>query len=460
MDSIFINGQKCPVLKTEDDLPFVTHKSHHGAVAVWAKDLDKLMFDGLSFWCPVEFLRISVGDENIRKTPLTDDEIDRYASMVAELGDVGTLIVTEDTKGKSKLRILDGNNRFPIFVRECNPTHVFVKYVDTVSKLEEMKVQSIANTHTQTTHESEAFKALEAKTLTDALPKDEREAELSFFYAEIAKGTRGKTEFTKRWKRAKYAIPAVWQALSESKITVEVIDHLATLINPDTEQILADLQQEILDSAIAQNLKASQVQTKCAAAFANWEQSQQVVEEDEEEEFDLAPSSAPSRPTSAIAPKTVPQIPKPPAEEVTALDIELQRQATKATKGRGGKAKLGNSGGGGKGKAVKPSPKVTTNAPATIPDAITTDSNVHVVAITEPKPKIKDVDPYALLYAFERELVDEDILDSTGTKATPSLATKIKKADKQYLSDLLSQVTVMRGFLKTIADTAESAMVD
>lgn len=455
-NSILINGQDVPVLNLEktDELPLVNHKSHHGYVASGEECVDELSFDGITFWCPVEFLRISEGDENIRKTPFTEDETDRYTETIKKTGDIGTLIVCADLTGKTKLRILDGNNRFPIFVNECNPSHVFVKYVEVTSEYEARQIQDTANEHSETTHRTEAFAALANKRDIDAMPKGDRQAHFDYQYARMRckSKARGKTEFDKLWKRAKYAIPELWIAFEKGQITIESLDAIATLINPETDEILADLQQEILNDAIREGYKTSQVKDKVDTALENWKP--EPVDGVEEELFTIAPAKGAGRPVSATAPKATkpPANPKPaPVEKVTTAEVVKRRQEVKATKGKSGR------------KPSAPSAaKVMTNAPASIPAAIAANPNVHIAGIgREPEKKVVvPVGIYQPLLDVEDLLVEKKLVLSNGSGLTEEAWKGLESLDLKGIDDVLAQVQVLRVFLSKIEESASAVQMD
>ena len=451
MKSVLVNGVDCPVLKVVDGLPVITLRGHNGQIASSVEDTDKVMFDGISFWCPVELVRVSVGEENIRVDAPTEEEVERIKALIQARRDIGVIKIVSDQTDQKHFRVLDGNTRYPLFLSECDPSHVFAEYKElSDNELEAMSEQVVSNVHSLTTKKSSAFQALRGQLLTNDLPtntqegKDEKDRLLAVLYADAG----GKGMFLRHCARAKNSIPELWEAFNQKKITIASLDSLARLINVKNGAILVDLQKQELKIAIDQNLPSATVQTRVDTALMNWDvewqESQkpkvEAVEESDDETYGIAKPQAASRPQSTANPSTsakkVPPAPKAVAvapAKVTAAQMAQKKQETKSTKGQGG--------------VVKHAAKVITNAPAV------------VIAAKEPISDVR-VDVYQPLLDVEEFLVRHNLVSSNGACVPKNTASWMERYTLSEIQDVLAQIAVIRAFLSTVDEIASSVESD
>ena len=463
IDSIQVNGQNCPVLRTDRDLPVVTLYRHNGVVANTKSQAETLTYDGMTFWCPVDLIRPSVGEENIRKNPPTESEIDKIRKTLIVRRDIGVIKVVTDTTGQATFRILDGNTRYPLFIKECNPSHVFVQYCEMMDdELSIIEEQTISNIFSATTHESRAFVALKAVALADKKPKGEREKSLATLQAEAG----GTAMFAKLCARAKNAIPELWVSLGKKEISIESLDWIAKLINMETEAILVALQKEVLASVIANKLSTSQVQSKVTAALGNWETA-----EEERKLLLSAPPTPPTPPTPVETlpdeagtfaipqgkgiqrPKGVPSTPNPsvqkpsvaaapaPKAKVTAAQVKQQQIAAKSIKGKGG--------------TKKPAPtaaKAFTNAPSVTIGAIAPDIKVEEAIVK--------IEPYQTLLDIEAALVKARLVNSNGSGVPKSSLIQMEKMALKDVDDTLVQIDIIDMMLTQLKSILSAVQMD
>ncbi|WP_055076317.1 hypothetical protein [Pseudanabaena sp. 'Roaring Creek'] len=468
MESIGVNGVECPILKRVDGLPVITFRGHNGVVASSEEDAANLMFDGTSFWCPVNLIRPSVGDENIRKDAPSETEISKTRNLLRIRKDIGTIKIVVDATGLKPFRILDGNTRYPLFLEECSPSHVFSEYCEVQEdELAIINEQIIANTHNPTSEKAQAFYSLRGKLLAKDLPDlEEREKQLAILYADAG----GKAMFAKRCARAQNAIAPLWESLANKEITISNLDAIATLVNPHNGKILAELQQEVLTSAIAHKLNASQIQAKVAAALINWEaqweESQKPVvakpdpkpvldvKPDEDGTFAMAKPKGITRP-QGVAVSPVPSTPNPlpvkePKAVVTSAQVKQQQQQVKATKGTGGTKKA----------PAASAAKVITNAPPPIVTTRSTAPPKFVPPIVAPVETATPVDVYQILLDVEELWVAKKLVNGNGSGVPTGTFKHMETMSLRDVDNILSQVSVLKALLGQIESISSAIQMD
>jgi|GEM_PF-4190105 len=456
MELIKINEQDCRVLRMDKELPVVTLYRHNGVVANTKVEAETLKYDGMTFWCPVSLVRPSVGEENIRKNPPTESEIDKIKRTLIVRRDVGVIKVVTDTTGQATFRVLDGNHRYPLFIEECNPSHVFVQYCEMMDdELAIIEEQTISNIFSATTHESRAFAALRSVALANKKPFGEREKSLAALQAEAG----GKVMFAKICARARNAIPELWVALRQKEISIESLDWIARLIDMKTEAIFVDLQKEVLASAITNKLSTSNVQSKVTSALGNF------TAEEERKKIPVLPTPAPvetlpdvdgtyaipkgkgvQRPigVKTVPSTTVPSTPTPfiapePKAKMTSAQAKHQMQTLKSFKGKGG--------------TKKPAPtaaKAFSNAPSLTIGAISPDVEDVIVKI----------DPYQTLLDIEDLLVKAKLVNSNGSGVPKSTLTQMEAMSLKGVEDSLGQIGIIDMMLTQVKSILSAVQMD
>jgi hypothetical protein len=460
MKSILVNGQDCPVIESLNGLPLIVLKGHRGVVVNNENEATGLMSMGTTFLCPIGFIRPSIGDENIRKDLPSESEIAKTREMIRVRGDIGTIKVVRDKTGKKLFRILDGSTKYPIYLEEYPMiTHVFVEYVELVDdELSIINEQVVANTHIPMSEKAKAFYTLRGKNLAKGLPNlDERDKQLAILIADSG----GKVQFAKRCNRASNAIAELWDALASKAISIESLDWIATLVNPETAEILVDLQKEVLASAIANKLSTSHVQSKVSAALANWEAEEErkktlatptpVIEPvevlpDADGTFEIPKAKGIQRPTGVTKKGTVPSTPNPktvapapePKAKVTAAQAKHQQQTLKSVKGKGGTK-----------KPAATAAKAFTNAPSATM-AIAPDVEEAIVKI----------DPYQTFLDIETALVKAKLVNSNGSGVPKSSLTQMESMSLKQVDDSLVQIGIIDMMLTQVKSILSAVQMD